>query len=105
MSNLVTAERLLADLVGYPTVSSDSNLDLIRYVEDYLSGLGARYSVLYDETGGKANIFATMGPEGDGGIVLSGHTDVVPVDGQDWSSDHEGIYCLCACDGRAFCGS
>jgi len=87
MSNLVTAERLLADLVGYPTVSSDSNLDLIRYVEDYLSGLGARYSVLYDETGGKANIFATMGPEGDGGIVLSGHTDVVPVDGQDWSSD------------------
>jgi len=87
MSNLVTAERLLADLVGHPTVSSDSNLDLIRYVEDYLSDLGARCSVFYDETGGKANIFATMGPEGDGGIVLSGHTDVVPVDGQDWSSD------------------
>ena len=87
MSDLALTERLLADLIGFPTISSDSNLELIRYVEDYLSGLGARCSVFHDETGGKANIFATLGPEGDGGIVLSGHTDVVPVEGQDWSTD------------------
>lgn len=80
-------ERLLADLVRFPTVSSDSNLDLIRYIETYLSEFGARCSVFHDETGGKANIFATLGPDGDGGIVLSGHTDVVPVEDQDWTSD------------------
>ncbi len=87
MSDLACAERILGDLVGFATISSDSNLELIRYVEDYLTGLGARCSVFHDETGGKANIFATLGPEGDGGIVLSGHSDVVPVEGQDWTSD------------------
>ncbi len=87
MSDLGDVERILGDLVGFATVSSDSNLALIGYVEAYLSGLGARCQVFADPTGAKANIFATLGPEGDGGIVLSGHTDVVPVEGQNWTSD------------------
>ena len=61
--------------------------DLIAYIEDYLSALGARVSVQSDASGTKANLMATLGPEGDGGIVLSGHTDVVPVADQTWQSD------------------
>ncbi len=87
MTDLATTEKILADLIGFPTVSSDSNLALIEYVRIYLEDLGAQCEVYADPTGAKANIFATLGPPEDGGIVLSGHTDVVPVDGQDWSSD------------------
>lgn len=78
---------ILSALIAFPTVSRDSNLGLIEWVRDSLrrQGIGARLS--YDATGAKANLFATIGPDLPGGIVLSGHTDVVPVDGQDWSSD------------------
>ncbi len=79
--------RILADLVGFPTISAESNLELIAYASEMLSALGARLSVTLDESGHKANLFATLGPEGDGGIVLSGHSDVVPVDGQEWTGD------------------
>lgn len=78
---------ILAELIAFPTVTSDSNLELIAYAADYLGALGARTHVMVDHSGHKANLFATLGPEADGGIVLSGHSDVVPVEDQDWSSD------------------
>ena len=80
-------KRILAELIAFPTVSADSNLDMIAYLADRLETCGARVEVLQDGSGTKANLWATLGPEVDGGIVLSGHTDVVPVTDQDWSSD------------------
>lgn len=77
----------LADLIAFPTVSSDSNLDLITYAAEKLTNCGANIFIQRDESGQKANLFATIGPDGDGGIVLSGHTDVVPADGNEWQSD------------------
>ncbi len=82
-----TSTDYLTRLVGFPTVSRDSNLALIDWVEDCLSTLGARCQRTWHEDRRKANLWATFGPEGPGGVVLSGHTDVVPVDGQDWHSD------------------
>jgi acetylornithine deacetylase len=78
---------ILGELVAFPTVSSEGNLELITYVADLLSDAGATLSFSRDETGAKANLFATLGPQGDGGIILSGHTDVVPADAAEWSSD------------------
>ncbi|MFO6462942.1 acetylornithine deacetylase [Jannaschia sp. KMU-145] len=83
----LTARQILDRLVAFPTVSRDSNLDLIDWVEDYLAGHGVSARRVYDATGTKAALYANVGPEVEGGIVLSGHTDVVPVDGQDWSTD------------------
>jgi acetylornithine deacetylase len=77
----------LSDLVAFPTVSRDSNLDLIAYIRDFLSSLGVASTLVHSDDGRKANLWATLGPEGIAGVVLSGHTDVVPVDGQAWSSD------------------
>ncbi len=87
MAQILSAREILDFLVGFPTVSRDSNLDLVNWVEDYLAGHGVTSRRVYDETGGKAAIYANIGPEVEGGVVLSGHTDVVPVDGQDWSTD------------------
>lgn len=82
------ALRILGDLVAFPTVSQHSNLELIAYVNQKLDQLGARTHLTLDAGGTKANLFATIGPaETDGGVILSGHTDVVPVEGQEWSSD------------------
>lgn len=78
---------LLDRLVGFDTVSARSNLGLIHWVGDYLRGHGVEPVILPDPTGTKGNLFATIGPAGPGGVVLSGHTDVVPADGRDWSSD------------------
>ncbi len=78
---------MLARLVGFDTTSRHSNLDLIGFVQDYLSAHGVASALVHDETGKKANLWATIGPDIDGGVVLSGHTDVVPVDGQPWTSD------------------
>ncbi len=78
---------MLAKLVAFPTVSRDSNLPLIDFVEDYLSRFDARCRRTVNEDGTKANLFAAIGPDAPGGVVLSGHTDVVPVDGQDWRTD------------------
>lgn len=77
----------LETLVAFPTVSRDSNLGLIEWARDRLARLGARCRLTYDATGGKANLFATLGAGAAPGLVLSGHTDVVPVDGQDWATD------------------
>jgi acetylornithine deacetylase len=87
MDMLARTREILGKLVAFPTVSSDSNLELIAYAADLLSDAGATLSLSRDETGTKANLFATIGPAGDGGIVLSGHTDVVPVDPAEWTSD------------------
>ncbi|TDL89471.1 acetylornithine deacetylase [Meridianimarinicoccus aquatilis] len=84
---LNNATDLLARLVAFPTISSDSNLEMIATLAHLLEDAGARTEVLLDEHGGKANLFATIGPDTGGGIVLSGHSDVVPVADQDWSSD------------------
>jgi acetylornithine deacetylase len=78
---------LLETLVAFPTVSRDSNLELIEFARDHLIASGADVSVIKDSTGRKANLFAHLGPLGQGGILLSGHTDVVPVDGQEWTSN------------------
>ena len=83
----LTARQILDRLVGFPTVSRDSNLELIDWVEEYLDGFGVRAHRTWNEDETKAGLFANVGPEVEGGIVLSGHTDVVPVDGQSWSSD------------------
>ncbi|WP_323767645.1 acetylornithine deacetylase [Marinovum sp.] len=87
MSHLKASTDLLGELIAFPTLSSDSNLALIGHLANRLEDVGARVRVLADESGGKANLFATLGPEGDGGLMLSGHTDVVPVAEQPWETD------------------
>ena len=77
----------LERLVAFPTVSRDSNLDLIGFVRAELEMLGIASTLVHSEDGRKANLWATIGPEGVPGVVLSGHTDVVPVEGQAWSCD------------------
>jgi acetylornithine deacetylase len=78
---------MLARLVAFPTVSSESNLDCIGFIADYLAAHGVESRLVPSADGRKANLHATIGPKVEGGIVFSGHTDVVPVAGQDWSSD------------------
>jgi acetylornithine deacetylase len=78
---------MIRTLIGFATVSRDSNLELIDYVREYLRPYGADVRLTFDDDRRKANLFATLGPRGAPGIVLSGHTDVVPVDGQEWASD------------------
>ncbi|WP_146991504.1 acetylornithine deacetylase [Bradyrhizobium macuxiense] len=79
--------KLLADLVAFDTVSDRSNLPLIDYIERYLASLGVSGQRIVDETGQKSSLWVTVGPQDKAGLVLSGHTDVVPVVGQDWSHD------------------
>ncbi len=79
--------ELLRRLIAYPTVSRESNLELIEFARAHLAAAGAATRLTYDDDRRKANLFASLGPADDGGIVLSGHTDVVPVDGQRWHSD------------------
>ncbi|QXH54741.1 acetylornithine deacetylase [Pseudomonas maumuensis] len=81
----VDSRALLERLVGFATVSRDSNLELIAFIRDYLAGFGVHSELFHNDEGTKANLFATIGPVDRGGVVLSGHTDVVPVDGQAWS--------------------
>lgn len=83
----LTARDILEKLVSFPTVSSASNLALVDWVEDYLAAHGVRATRVYNDDGTKANIYAQVGPEVEGGVVLSGHTDVVPVEGQAWDTD------------------
>lgn len=82
---MLSSRDILARLIAFDTVSRNSNLALIKYIQDYLAGLGVDSELFFDEAGGKANLFATLGPRDRGGVCLSGHTDVVPVDGQNWS--------------------
>ena len=82
-----TSLEHLEKLIAFPSVSRDSNLDLIAYVRDFLGGIGIDSMLVHNEDGRKANLWASIGPKDVPGIVLSGHTDVVPVEGQAWSSD------------------
>jgi acetylornithine deacetylase len=79
--------ELVQRLVAFDTTSRGSNLLLIAFVQELLERAGARLRLTYDAGKTKANLFASFGPDAPGGYVLSGHTDVVPVDGQQWSSD------------------
>lgn len=87
---------LLEKLVAFETVSRASNLNLIEFIRGYLDELGVASQLVYNDSGSKANLWATIGPADRGGIVLSGHTDVVPVDGQAWAfppfklTEHDG---------------
>jgi acetylornithine deacetylase len=103
---------LTKQLISFDTTSRGSNLALIDFAQELLEKAGARCRRSYDSSGKKANLFATLGPDGDGGYVLSGHTDVVPVDGQDWSSDpfkpevRDGLlFGRGACDMKGFIGT
>lgn len=87
MGREMSAREILEKLVSFPTVSRDSNLELVDWVENYLGGFGVKANRIYNEEGNKASIYANVGPQVEGGIVLSGHTDVVPVDGQAWVTD------------------
>ena len=91
--------QLMAKLVSFPTVSRYSNLPLVDWVEDYLSGHGIQCHRHYREDNEQAALFAHVGPDEPGGVILSGHTDVVPVDGQNWSYDP---FTLVERDGKYF---
>ncbi|WP_148254509.1 acetylornithine deacetylase [Aidingimonas lacisalsi] len=84
---MTTAKHMLESLIGFATVSRDSNLELIRFVERFLDEHGVPHQRIENDDGSKSNLLARIGPKHEGGVVLSGHTDVVPVDGQPWSSD------------------
>lgn len=94
-----SSRALLATLIGFATVSRESNLDMIGFIRDYLDELGVKSELFYNAERTKANLFATIGPRERGGIVLSGHTDVVPVEGQAWSVD---AFRLTERDGRLY---
>ena len=79
--------EILKKLVSFDTTSFKSNLDLIKFIENYLNDLNIKSELIYDETKNKANLFTTIGPNLQGGIILSGHTDVVPITKQNWTSD------------------
>jgi len=82
-----TSVSILRRLVSFDSTSRHSNLPLIEWVADYLQGRGARVELVYNDDKAKANLLGSIGPDREGGVVLSGHTDVVPVDGQQWTSD------------------
>ncbi|MDR6476944.1 acetylornithine deacetylase [Paraburkholderia sp. GV068] len=94
-----SSRALLAELIGFDTVSRESNLDMIEFVRQYLAELGVESELFYNAERTKANLFATIGPRERGGIVLSGHTDVVPVEGQAWTVD---AFRLTERDGRLY---
>lgn len=99
MADKASWHEILARLIGFPTVSADSNLALIDYAEKLLRGHGYDTARFPNEDGDKANLLARIGPEVAGGIALAGHTDVVPVSGQDWRTDP---FELVARDGELF---
>jgi acetylornithine deacetylase len=81
------SRAMIERLIAFNTVSRDSNLGLIEWVRDYLQGFGAKTRLTHDASRKKANLFATLGDSKKPGLILSGHTDVVPVDGQNWDTD------------------
>ena len=90
--------EILADLIAFDTVSRNSNMELMRYVANRLQEAGIVAQLIPNRDGSKANLLATVGPADIGGVMLSGHTDVVPVDGQNWTrpafrlTRHEGRF-------------
>ncbi|MCJ8142754.1 acetylornithine deacetylase [Ancylobacter sp. A5.8] len=109
LASRTTTEELLAYLVAFDTTSRNSNLELIAFVRDYLAAFGVESVTVPNETGDKASLFATIGPAGIGGVCLSGHSDVVPVDGQPWTTDpftltpvDDRLYGRGSCDMKGF---
>ena len=79
---------ILEKLIGFPSVSQASNLPIIDFIDDYLRGIGATHLVrIPNEDGSKAGLIARIGPDEPGGVLLSAHSDVVPVTGQTWTHD------------------
>ena len=87
MGTQYSAREMIEKLISFDTVSYNSNLALIDFVADYLAGHGVDAKRVFNQDRTKANLYATVGPPKEGGVVLSGHTDVVPVDGQPWDTD------------------
>lgn len=85
-SNLISVD-MIKRLVSFDTTSCNSNMSMIEYIRDYLADLGIDSYLTFDDAGAKANLYATCGPQDKSGILLSGHTDCVPVVGQDWKTD------------------
>ncbi|WP_277967240.1 acetylornithine deacetylase [Pantoea trifolii] len=96
---MFTSRQLLEKLVAFDTTSRESNLALIDFVWRYLSDLGVSSELIHNAERSKANLYARLGPAGDGGVMLSGHSDVVPVDGQNWSVPP---FALTECDGKLY---
>jgi acetylornithine deacetylase len=99
MPSPMSAREILDKLVSFRTVSSVSNLELIDWVETYLDDLGVKATRVYNADGTKANLYANVGPDVEGGVILSGHTDVVPVEGQAWDTDP---FVVTEMDGKLF---
>jgi acetylornithine deacetylase len=98
-SSLFASVEMLGKLISFPTVSRDSNLELIEFVRDTLAPFDPQVRLTHDDDKRKANLFATLGPRDGPGIVLSGHTDVVPVEGQAWDTDP---FAMAQKDGRLY---
>jgi acetylornithine deacetylase len=108
----MNSHELLARLISFDTTSALSNLALIQFIQDYLASYDVQSTLVHDETGRKANLYATIGPRDRGGVMLSGHTDVVPVKGQAWTTnpfeltERDGLlYGRGACDMKGFIAS
>ena len=99
MTEHKTSIQLIEELISFDTTSRNSNLQIIEYIQGYLEDYGLQSELVYDATGRKANLFATIGADDKGGVALSGHTDVVPVDGQNWSTDP---YQVSEADGKLY---
>lgn len=99
MTDITLQREWISRLVGYDTTSSKSNLDLIEDVEAYLGGLGVETFRVTNDDATKSNLYAVIGPNVPGGVVLSGHSDVVPVEGQNWDTDP---WQVCEKDGKLF---
>lgn len=84
---LDSAIEILERLVAFDSISGKPTHEIVGYIQDYLANLGVETTLSFDEAGERANVFATIGPQIDGGVLLNGHTDVVPVEGQTWASD------------------
>jgi len=105
--------EILHDLIGFASVSRDPNKALIDYVAARLADVGVTATIIPDESGAKANLFASTGPPpGKGGVMLSGHTDVVPIDGQNWTkpafectSENGRLYGRGTADMKGFCAA
>ncbi len=84
---MARVEDILKKLVSFPVLGGQSNLSIITYIQDYLEEFGVKYHLVESEDGSKASLHCRIGPPVDDGIILSGHTDVVPVEGQPWTTD------------------
>ena len=104
-----TTQEILKRLIAFDTTSHLPNLDLMNYISGLLHDYGVSSTLIPNEEGTKANLYCTVGPQDKPGVMLSGHTDVVPIDGQDWSSDpftmreqNDLLYGRGSCDMKGF---